>query len=318
MSVPEAVDLSEFDALEDGDPDRLALERAAENLWRRGVDFTVEHGKVVPVRRETDRETVLDIGKDRVKLAIISDTHLGSKFEQLTALQAFYHYADTQKVDAFIHCGDWLQGSDRMHKGMELEVHAHGSDEQVNYAAAVYPRSKRRGVLTYGISGNHDDSFLKDGGTNVVRQLASLRSDIAYVGQDAAFLVLGALRMYLVHPDGGGAYAKSYKPQKIAEALPVERNVVLALIGHYHVFGQFRERRTHTLMLPCFQSQYAWLARKSLHPDIGGLIVDLWLDGEGNLARIRAEFVSYQRRENDWDHQSSAAVSRAWSPEAAA
>lgn len=293
------------------DPDLARLERLAADLHSRGVDFSVEQGKVKPARRDRDRETTIDLGKQHMRLGILSDTHGGSKFEQLSALRAFYAYADKCKVDAFIHAGDMTQGSDRMHLGMELEVHAHGSDAQVDYVSRVYPHSKR--AKTYAIGGNHDDSFLKDGGVNVVRRICAQRDDLEYIGQDAAYLQLGPLRSYVIHPDGGGSYAKSYKAQKIAESLPIDQQVRLLLLGHYHVYGSFRQKDTHALMLPCFQAQYAWLARKALHPDIGGLIVDVYLDDDGHLARLAHEFVSFTPRSDDWDNDVSLSVSRAWS-----
>lgn len=310
--LKDAIAASQAEA-EGKDPDFAKLEQLAKDLHDRGLDFTVEHGRVARVAKDTDRETALDLGTSHIRLGIVSDTHGGSKFEQLTALRSFYSYAIDTGVDVFLHAGDLTQGPDTMHPGMGLEVHAHGAEEQVRYVVATYPQSP---VPTYVIGGNHDYSFAKAAGVNVVRQVAAQRPDIIHIGQDAAYLTIGNLRIYMVHPDGGGAYAKSYKPQKIAEALPLERRVALALIGHYHVYGSFREKRTHTLMLPCFQSQYGYLARKSLHPDIGGLIADLWLDDDGYLARISHEFIAYQRLENDWDHVASAEVSRGWTPDA--
>lgn len=308
----------ELDALpsRDGrDPRFAELERLARELYDEGKDFRVEQGRILQSHqdRARDLETSIDFGKDHMRFGLVSDTHGGSKFEQLTALKAFYRHADELEVDAFIHAGDFVQGSDRMHLGMEHEVHAHGSDAQVSYVVGTYPTSER-GVKTYAISGNHDASFLKDGGSNVVRQIAKGREDIVYLGQDAAYLTIGNLRAYVVHPDGGGSYAKSYKPQKMASALPADRDVRLLLLGHYHVYGSFRERKTHTLMLPCFQSQYSWLARKGLHPDIGGIILDLWLDDDGGIRRLSHELVSFDPLEDDYDHGVSAEVNRGWSP----
>ena len=301
---------------EHGDPRLAELERLASELHDSGVDFAIDQGRIVVPRGSLarDRETTIDFGKDHIRLGIVSDTHGGSKFEQLSALAAFYRLADEREVDGFVHAGDWTQGSDRMHRDQFLGIHAHGSDAQVNYVVATYPRSER-GVKTYGIGGNHDDSFLADGGTNVVRQIAARRPDIEYVGQDAAYITLGGMRTYVQHPDGGGSYAKSYKPQKLSEALPNDRRVALHLIGHYHNWGLFRQQRTMVFMLPCFQSQYSWLARKGLNPDIGGLIVDLWLDDDGYAVRVVPELVSFTATQDDWDHEASTAVSHGWTPE---
>lgn len=292
------------------DPRIVRLEELAAELHAEGLDFTVDRGRLLRQSRpDRDHETVVDLGSEHIRLGIVSDTHGGSRYEQLTALRSFYAYAED--VDAFVHGGDMTQGSDRMHKGMELEVHAHGADAQVAYVVGTYP-VPRVGVKTYAIAGNHDDSFLRDGGVNVVRRIAAQRPDIVYIGQDAAYLTLGGLRMYVVHPDGGGAYAKSYKPQKLAESLPLDRHVALLLVGHYHNWGAFRQKDTLALMLPCFQSQYAWLARKALHPDIGGIIADIWLDDAGRIARFRFEVVSYSPLDEDWDREASIAAGRGW------
>ena len=314
--MPDLAD--ELDALrpEDGKDPRFAeLERLASELYQEGKDFRVESGRILrsPHDRERDRETNIELGKEHMRFGLVSDTHGGSKFEQYTALHRFYRHADESEVDAFIHAGDATQGSDRMHLGMEHEVHAHGSDAQVSYVAATYPRSER-GAKTYMISGNHDASFLKDGGSNVVRQIAAARDDIVYLGQDAAYLTIGNLRAYVVHPDGGGSYAKSYKGQKFSESLPQEKDVRLLLLGHYHNYVSFMQRETAVFQLPCFQSQYSWLARKGLHPDIAGVILDLWLDDDGRLARVAHEVVRFPSLDDDWDHEVSAEVNRGWSP----
>lgn len=311
-----AEDLEAETAREDGrDPDLARLEELAAALHAKGVDFRVEHGAVVTPKRATDvdRDFAVDLGRDHYRIGVVSDTHGGSKYEQLTALRSFYRYADEREVDLFIHAGDLTQGPDRMHRDQYLGVHAHGSDQQVDYVAATYPRSER-GALTYVITGNHDDSFLNEGGTNVVRQVTAKREDFVYVGQDAAYLTIGGLRAYVTHPDGGGAYAKTYKLQKLAAVMPVEKDVRLLLVGHYHSYAATLERGTYALQLPCFQSQYSWLARKFLHPDIGGVILDLWLDDAGRPARIAHELVTYAPRYEDWDHDASVEVSRAWSP----
>ena len=307
------------------DPRFAELERLATELHGEGKDFRVEHGRIIqsPKDRDRDRETTIDLGGDHLRFGLVSDTHGGSKFEQNTALHRFYAYADGElghpqtgeriaPVDGFIHAGDTTQGSDRMHLGMEHEVHAHGSDAQVSYVAATYPRSGN-GKKTWMISGNHDASFLKDGGSNVVRQLAAAREDIVYLGQDAAYLNIGNLRAYVVHPDGGGAYAKSYKGQKFSESLPQEKDVRLLLLGHYHNYVSFMQRETAVFQLPCFQSQYSWLARKGLHPDVAGIILDLWLDDKGGLRRLRHEVVRFPALEDDWDHDVSSEVNRGWS-----
>lgn len=299
-------------------PEPADLERLRElaGQLRPDIAYRIVGGKVEVEDRPTERDQTvrLDIGSRRVRLAIASDSHGGSHFEQLGGLRRFYEYADRLNVDAFVHVGDWTQGSDRMHLDQAYQVHVHGADQQVAYVAATYPKSSRD-IPTYGISGNHDDSFLKDGGINVLRRLAELRDDIVYLGQTACYLSVGSLNMYLVHPRGGGAYAKSYKLQKYAEALPIGREVHLLLMGHLHSYAVSQEHGMTAMLLSSFQSQYGWLASGGLHPAIGGLIVDAWMTKAGEIGRIRHEFVRFQAQANDWDHDASRAAVETWSNE---
>jgi predicted phosphodiesterase len=301
---------------DDRDPDLEELKEIAARLHGKGIDFVVERGSVVIGGRQPAigaPEHVIVHTRERLRIGVVSDTHGGSKFEQLSALRDFYRQADEAEVDFFVHAGDATQGSDRMHRDQYLGLHAHGADAQAGYVAAVYPRSER-GVPTYMIGGNHDATFLNDGGVNVVRRIAAERPDIVYLGDDAAYLRVAGLLAYVAHPSGGGAYAKSYKLQRFAASLPTDPPISLLLVGHYHSYAKSIERPDIiALQLPCFQTQYSWLARKGLYPDIGGIILNVWLDDDGRPVRVREELVRYQPRDDDWDRDVSFAMEHRWS-----
>jgi predicted phosphodiesterase len=305
-----------IDKADDRDPDLEELKELAGRLHTKGLDFVVEGGRVVlgaKVPAIGAPEHVITHASERLRIGVVSDTHGGSKFEQLTALRDFYRQADEAEVDFFVHGGDATQGSDKMHRDQYLGLHAHGADAQAGYVAAVYPRSER-GVPTYMIGGNHDGTFLNDAGVNVVRRIAADRQDIIHLGDDAVYLRVAGLLAYVAHPMGGGAYAKSYKLQKFAEALPPDPPVALCLVGHYHSYAMTIERpNTLAMMLPCFQAQYAWLARKGLYPDIGGIILNVWLDDQGRPEKLRHELIRYQPRDDDWDREVSSEMSHRWS-----
>lgn len=299
------------------DPDLYDLEEAVRRLSAKGIDFSVEGGKIITASHPTerDRETLLDIGKDHIRLGIVSDTHGGSHYEQLTALRTFYRHADDLDVDAFIHGGDATQGSDKMHLDQPYQVHVHGADQQANYVIATHPKSARPGVKTFILDGNHDDSFLKDGGINIVRRICDARPDMAYLGQTGAYLSLGRLNAYVVHPRGGMPYAKSYRLQKFVEQLPISRKIHILLMGHLHSYATVQEHGVTGLLLPCFQSQYGWMASGALHPDIGGIILDVWLTDDGGVGRVAHEFVRFQAQVDDWDRGVSYEVARGWTPD---
>jgi predicted phosphodiesterase len=293
-------------AKENTDPRLVKLRRLAKELHDEGHDFAIDRGEVYTPLPDRDNEASVDLGSDHYRFLVVSDTHGGSRYEQLSALKETYHIALEEGCEFAIHAGDVTQGSDRMHRGMELEVHAHGADAQAGYVIATYPR----GLTTYIIGGNHDASFAKDGGVNVVRKVCSLHPDLEYLGQDAAYLNIGPSRHYIIHPSGGGAYAKSYKGQKIAETTA---GVDALWIGHFHSYASFWVKDMAVTQLGCFQSQYAWLATKALYPDVMGLIVDMDLRDDGSVGQMVRRELRFRPAEEDWDHEASRKAGRGWS-----
>lgn len=230
-----------------------------------------------------------------VRLAVVSDTHLGSKHQQVTYLHDFYSYAEERKVHAYLHCGDWLDGSFKMHRDMAYRgVFAHGFDAQLDYAVGNYPKPRRRDIKTYGIGGNHDESFSNDTGADVVHHLAQARPDIEYLGYPSAYFDVGPIRILLRHPSGGPGFALSYMLQRYIDGLASENKPHILLTGHYHVAAHLPSyRNVDAFLLPCFKSQDIYLDRKGLYPAIGGLILEFDYGDEG-LRRISPEWVLFR------------------------
>lgn len=249
------------------------------------------HGKTI----ETDLGRFA--GKP-VKFAVLSCTHLGSKWQQLTHLHTFYDYAYSRGVRTFLHCGDVVDG-EKMHRGHEYGIFVHGADAQIRYTVNNYP--KKRGTKTYAIGGNHDLSFWKNAGINVVERICNERSDLIYLGTDIAFLMMGNISVGIHHSRGGVPYARSYKPQKIVEQTAPERKSNFLFIGHWHVQCLIPGyRNVDVASVGCFQAQTDYLQGLGLFPNVGGIIVTFVPDEKG-LATATYEFVPfYKMIENDY------------------
>jgi predicted phosphodiesterase len=249
------------------------------------------HGKTVEV----------DLGRYAgrpYKFAVLSCTHLGSKWQQLTHLHTFYEYAYKRGVRTFLHAGDLVDG-EKMHRGHEYGIFVHGADAQVAYAVKNYP--KLRGAKTLMLSGNHDLSFWKTSGVEVVARVARERKDIEYLGADFAFVQMGNVSVGLMHSRGSVAYARSYKGQRIVEQTAPERKSNFLFIGHYHVPVHVPGyRNVELVQLGCFQSQTDFLQSLGLYPYVGGVIVTFVPDERG-LATITYEWVPfYKMIESDY------------------
>jgi predicted phosphodiesterase len=258
-------------------------------------------GFIVHKPKPPDPET-LDIShlttKDRLKLAIVSCTHFGSKYQQLTALREFCEYADkVAKVDGFVHAGDLEDGPTARHKNPS-EVFKHDYDAMLDYCAEVLPRTRKP---WYIISGNHDDWWTIDGGPDLIKALCERRDDARYLGQSLGYLRFQDTTIEVFHFDTGSAYAYSYKPQKHIESLDPARKPHISLIGNFHKFCYINYRGVTAIQLPAFQAQSRWMAKKSLVSEVAGVIVDVGLHPKGLAPSVKIEVVStFEPREEDW------------------
>lgn len=269
----------------------------AEELSRRG--YIVEK----MTEDKADREYVIyqKIEKE-FKFGVISCTHLGSKYQQLTHLKEFYQRCHDSGVTAIFHCGDLLDGID-VYDGQEYEIFCHGFDAQVEYAVEHYPHHP--GLKTFVIAGNHDYSFVKRAGGDPLEKISQQRKDVIYLGAYGAYPRISDLRIYIHHGHGGGAYARSYKLQKSIEQFAPEAKPDYYFLGHYHTTCILPHyRNVLAMMVPSFQSQTPFLRRHALNPEIGGFIFTLGLNDEGrknHLVLAGIEYVPfYVPKERDY------------------
>jgi len=160
---------------------------------------------------------------------VVSDTHLGSRYQQLTHLKSFYALCMERGIRVMLHCGDLVDG-EKMYRGQEYEIFVHGADRQIEYAVENYPRFPR--MKTWIISGNHDNSFLKSAGIDAVKHVSRRREDFIYLGADFATLKFKRLLIALMHGTSGVPYARSYRIQKIVEQLASENKPNMLFLGH--------------------------------------------------------------------------------------
>jgi len=230
------------------------------------------------------------LSKNTFKFGVISCTHLGSKYQQMTHLTSFYEECGRQGANLVLHCGDLVDG-EKIYRGQEYELFLHGADAQRDYVINNYPRVD--GLKTKIILGNHDESFWSNSGINVVKAVCEKRDDMEYLGDYLAYLEMANIRVGIMHAGGGVAYARSYKPQKIVEQLSPEKKPHLMFIGHWHVACSIpRYRNVETFSLGAFQDQTPYLVRKGLDPNVTGLIIEVLADSTGLLS-VKQEWIHY-------------------------
>ena len=263
------------------------------------IRIAEERGFIIHKPEPPEPIAVLDTSKirgNRYRLAVVSDTHFGSKYNQPTALAEFCRYAVKEKVDAFVHCGDVTDGPWNRHRNVH-EQFIHGVAPQRDYAIEHIPVT---GKPWYVISGNHDDWHLSDG-VEIVKDICEARDDMTYLGRSDGYLRLGDALIHLTHPNMGGAYAYSYRLQKTIESYAPHRRPSVMLMGNFHKTCFVDARNVAAYMLPSFQAQTPWMAGKALPSDVGGLILEFGSVTKGLAPSIKQEWVAFREpKPEDW------------------
>lgn len=251
----------------------------------------VQYGKQYVLQRAVlpaEKTTQAHVDGLSVKIGVVSDTHLGGKYQQLSRLKEFYHICDESGVEDIFHAGDLVAGLHHRH-----DIFLHELQDQIDYAVENYPRRKD-GKKTKVISGNHDLWAVLDGGVDPVRAFTKERDDVDFLGEYAAYVELKEnVKLYLLHPDKGSSYADSYRLQKLIESFDGGEKPHIAVVGHYHRALYLNSRNVDGILAGCFESQTDFLRRKAIQPRVGGWIIEINFNENNTLRRFRPEFISW-------------------------
>lgn len=262
-----------------------------------GIPIHVENDHV-GFRPSLEEEHIKEVGIAPVvgetqRVAVISDTHLGSKYCLREQLRDFVHYAYEKGVREILHPGDVLDG---MYRHGVFEVSHTGLDAQAQDLFEVLPQLP--GLNYRCITGNHDFTFTEASGVDVGHYLMNYfrergRDDLHFYGNRGAFLKVKGAVVHLWHPRSGGSYAKSYGIQKHIEKYTAIKPQIL-LAGHWHVFNYCYERAIHGIACPTFQGGGSAFS-KSLGgaPAIGGLILSWDITEQGTIRSFTLENRAY-------------------------
>lgn len=260
-------------------------------IRRHKNDISTETKPVVVQNQEPTVHNPKWNGTTVLKFAIIGDTQFGSKYTQISHLKNFYELCASEGIKDVYHTGDVTDGL-KMRSGHEYELYKTSADDMVQDVIENYP--KIDGITTHFITGNHDASIYKQVGYDIGNTIAENRPDMKYLGRDCALIFLTPnCKLELRHPWDGTAYALSYKPQKMIEAMESDSKPNILAIGHYHKAEYLFYRNVHCLQTGCFQGQTPYTRGKGISVHIGGWIVTIHVDKNGTITRFGSEFIPY-------------------------
>ena len=264
-----------------------------ELLKRQGYLFDILDGKIVKIKpiKENDVYKIPN-NLDHLKLLMISDTHLGSKYDRLDILRYLYDKAEDNNINYILHSGDLTEGlSGRPQQMYELKEASYTG--QRDYVIDKYPKSD---IPTYLIAGNHDLWWVRECGADICRDIANHREDLHYLGSDCEDLKIGKLKIRMYHGTGGGAYAKSYKLQKYLDSIDISERPHILQTGHIHQAFFMKQGKTHCFQTSCLQDLTPYERSKGLSNDKSVWWVDVYMDNNGNVHSITQELETFDKK----------------------
>lgn len=251
-------------------------------------------GKIVKLRKPVESNDIYEIPNklEKLKLLLISDTHLCSKYDRVDILRYLYEKAEDEGVKHVLHSGDFTDGkSNRSEHIYELKEHSY--EGQIEYCIDKYPSFSGK---TYVIGGNHDGWWYKSTGSEILKPISNAREDIVYLGPDVADLKIGKLKIHMFHGKGGQAYAKSYKAQKYIETLGIQNRPHILQMGHIHQAFFYQQDGTMVFQTGCLEDQTPFGRSQGFNDDKSCWWVEVEFDNKGNVYSVTPILESFGNR----------------------
>ena len=252
------------------------------------------NGEIVKLRKPIKNNDIYELpnNMEHLKLLLISDTHLCSKYDRLDILHYLYDKAEDKGIKHILHSGDFTDG--KSHRPEHIyELKELSYEGQVEYCIEKYPTFSGK---TYAIAGNHDGWWYKSAGSEIVKSIAKQREDIIYLGSDVADMKIGKLKIRLFHGNGGNAYAKSYKLQKYLDTIPVEEKPDILQTGHIHQAFYYKQDNTHCLQTGCLEDLTPYARSLGFSGDKSCWWLDIDFDDKGNIYSITPELETFGKK----------------------
>ena len=221
-----------------------------------------------------------------LKFALLSDTHFGAKQCAKDELWEFYDRAKEKWVEAFVHCGDIVDGCN-VYNWQQFEQSEVWFSNQLQDITQNYPNVW---IPTYFIGWNHDEAYLKGNWVNICKAIETVRQDLINLWFYDARLRLNWIDINLHHWGGSLSYAKDYKMKKYLDSLPVEWQPDIFALWHYHTALYDLHRWIHGFMPWAFLKENLLAKRFNLDNTIWGWVIEIDKNEKGQ-SKLNMEFI---------------------------
>lgn len=259
---------------------------------QQGYLFDIVDGKIVKVKPVKQNDIYrIPNNLDHLKLLLISETHLASKYDRVDILRYLYQEAEDKGVNYVLHAGDLTEGRSKRDDQIYMLKESSFTGQR-DYVVDKYPKSN---IPTYIIAGNHDYWWIQRAGADIVKDICDRRDDLHYLGSDCEDLKIGKLKVRMYHGAKGKAYALSYKLQKYLDAIPPEELPHILQTGHIHQAFYMKQGHTHCFQTSCLEDLTPYERSMGFNNDKSCWWVDVYMDNKGNPVKIEQELETFNK-----------------------
>ena len=257
-----------------------------------GIQIDVVDGEIIRFKWPERNKTVhnMSLGKDHVKLGLLGDTHLASKYDDLDSLNRAYDMIEDKGVDVVFHSGDLVDGIVST-PGYFSELKEKTYTGQLEYAIDRYPKYSGKTLV---VSGNHDDYWYRLTGKEIIKDVADKRDDIEYLGSSRRIINIDGLRVNVLH----GKFKDSNPINNIysyLDNIPTYKKPDIVHSGHYHTTKYQDYEGIEMFRSGAFMHQTPHDKKKNHNPEQSMYFVDVYYDDDGNVAEITHEEKTFRK-----------------------
>lgn len=248
-----------------------------------------------------DNIHTIDIGdENEFKALLISDTRLGSKYQQLSRLNNAYEEAFKNGYRNVIHLGDITEGLYALKNPYYQMLFSDTTDSQIKYVVDNYPYIE--GVKTYFITGDQDTTHTSKNGIDIGRKISELRDDMIYLGNMRCLINVKKMKILAQHLKVGAfdrAKTISLKQQDAISAIRSEEKVDIILDGHTLIDQQITERDMEEISVSSLVSTTPRIRNSAIPHNVGYVLLTAYLTKDGRFKEKEVTYAPYYQTYKD-------------------
>lgn len=210
-----------------------------------------------------------------LKIAEAGDMHLGSKYFHEDVWDAFVEQANKDDIDMVLLSGDITDGFYPARLDAVLDLLYLGYEQQKSYAVEQLKKIHKPMFL---IAGNHDETYFKQNGSQIVKDICRELPNATYLGVHEADIVVSGIKIKLWHGLDTTSRVVSARLQNLLDGFEEDELPDIIFLAHSHKHCYIYYRGVHAISGSSICSQSSWMRNTNKKNDTGFNIVTVTIN----------------------------------------